>query len=49
MKQAKNAAVVVLGVCIAVRAGSILIAPFLPALILLVCVGGLLLWLIGRR
>jgi hypothetical protein len=49
MKQTKNAAVIVLGVCVAVRIGAALVAPFLPALALVVFMGALLFWLIGKR
>jgi hypothetical protein len=49
VKRVKDATVVVLGVCVAVRVGAALITPLIPALVVLVFVGGLLFWLVGKR
>lgn len=39
----------VMAVCVGVRIGAALVAPILPALIVLFFVSGILFWLVGRR
>jgi hypothetical protein len=44
-----NGTITVLAVCIGVRVAAALVTPMLPALVTFAFVGGLLLWLIGKR
>ena len=40
---------VVTAVCIGVKVAAAIVTPVLPGLIVMVCVGGILLWAVGKR